>query len=307
MAITGVLRPGFVQIRVMDMAESLVHYRDRIGLDVSATGPDGRVYLRAYDEFDHHSVVLREADQPGMDCMGFKVLDEATLDALEVGLRDAGVAVEHIPADEQPLTGRRVRFVAPTGHRFDLYAHMGSATDCPGTRNPDVWHEEPRGMKPVRFDHCLLYGDDIDGTYELFRDVLGFRLVEKASTPDGTVITYFLSCSTKAHDIALVRHEEKDKFHHCSFLLEDWNAIGHAADIMTRYDISIDIGPTRHGITRGRTIYFFDPSGNRNEVFAGGYYHYPDHPVREWTADELGKAIFYYERQLNDRFLSVVT
>jgi hypothetical protein len=37
-------------------------------------------------------------------------------------------------------------------------------------------------------------------------------------------------------------------------------------------DVPIDIGPTRHGITRGTTIYFFDPSGNRNEVFAGlGY------------------------------------
>jgi catechol 2,3-dioxygenase len=30
--------------------------------------------------------------------------------------------------------------------------------------------------------------------------------------------------------------------------------------------------PARHGITRGTTIYFFDPAGNRNEVFAGlGY------------------------------------
>jgi catechol 2,3-dioxygenase len=29
--------------------------------------------------------------------------------------------------------------------------------------------------------------------------------------------------------------------------------------------------------------------------------------VRVWSADELGKAIFYYERQLNERFLSVVT
>ena len=26
-------------------------------------------------------------------------------------------------------------------------------------------------------------------------------------------------------------------------------------------------------LTRGKTIYFFDPSGNRNEAFAGGYMH----------------------------------
>ena len=76
---------------------------------------------------------------------------------------------------------------------------------------------------------------------------------------------------------------------------------------MTRYDMSVDIGPTRHGITRGQTIYFFDPSGNRNEVFSGGYDFYPDNPIRQWTADQAGKAIFYYERALNDRFMTVVT
>ena len=43
-------------------------------------------------------------------------------------------------------------------------------------------------------------------------------------------------------------------------------------------DVSVDIGPTQHGITRGETIYFFDPAGNRNEVFAGGYFSYPDRP-----------------------------
>ena len=35
----------------------------------------------------------------------------------------------------------------------------------------------------------------------------------------------------------------------------------------------IDLGPGRHGITRGTTIYFFDPSGNRLETF-GGYTAY---------------------------------
>ena len=84
-------------------------------------------------------------------------------------------------------------------------------------------------------------------------------------------------------------------------------APGGAADLIGRYDIALDIGPTRHGITRGQTIYFFDPSGNRNEVFSGGYTYYPDNPTRGWDADHIGKAIFYYERALNERFLGVVT
>ena len=54
-------------------------------------------------------------------------------------------------------------------------------------------------------------------------------------------------------------------------------------------------------------MYFFDPSGNRNEVFAGGYIHYPDKPVITWYDETLGPAIFYHDRELNEAFLSVFT
>ncbi len=65
--------------------------------------------------------------------------------------------------------------------------------------------------------------------------------------------------------------------------------------------------PTRHGITRGQTVYFFDPAGNRNEVFAGGYPAYPDRPVTRWTPDQIGKGIFYHAREVNERFTTVYT
>ena len=45
MALTGVLRAGFVQIRVLEMDEALAHYVDRIGLDLVEKADDGRVYL----------------------------------------------------------------------------------------------------------------------------------------------------------------------------------------------------------------------------------------------------------------------
>jgi len=307
MAMTGVLRPGFVQLRVLDIEEAVAHYCDRIGLHEVSRGSDGRVYLKAYDEFDHHSIVLREADSAGMDYMGFKVACDEDLDSFAKRVKALGPDVTEVPAGEQPGVGRRVSFVAPTGHRFDLYADMEIAENGPMTVNPDLWREVPKGMAAIRFDHCLLYGDDIDGALKIFTEALDFKMAECVKDPDGVLIAIFLTCSTKAHDIAIIRHEEKGKFHHCSFLLEDWNAIGHAADIITRYDISRDIGPTRHGLTRGQTIYFFDPSGNRNEVFAGGYAYYPDNPLRVWKTDEVGKGIFYYEREIPESFMGVVT
>jgi catechol 2,3-dioxygenase len=45
------------------------------------------------------------------------------------------------------------------------------------------------------------------------------------------------------------------------------DALFRAADILTMHKARIDYGPGRRGITRGTTIYFFDPSGNRLETF----------------------------------------
>ena len=72
MAITGVMRAGTVQIRVTEMGPALHHYKDVLGLLQTGEGRDGRVYLKAWDEHDHHSVVLREAESAGMDPYGIE-------------------------------------------------------------------------------------------------------------------------------------------------------------------------------------------------------------------------------------------
>lgn len=306
MPMTGVLRPGHVQIRVLDMDASLTHYIERVGLLESSRDDQGRVYLKGWDEQDWFSVVLREADSPGMDFMGFKVDSHDTLNRLEQDLKDFGCQVERIAAGELQHCGERVRFDSPTGHFFELYADKEIKGSETGYLNPHPWPEDLKGMKTPRFDHCLLYGDDLDGSVKLFTEVLGFQQSELVMDGD-LQIGSFLTCGMKAHDLAIIRHAEKGKFHHASFLLSTWEEVLHAADIMGRYKIPIDIGPTRHGITRGRTIYFFDPSGNRNEVFCDSYDWYPDHQPITWTGEELGGAIFYHDQALNERFLSVVT
>ncbi len=304
----GVMRPGHVQIRVLDVQEALAHYRDLLGLIEVETDSEGRVYLKGWTEVDKFSVVLREADAPGMDFMGFKVLDTTTLASLESALKENGIEVEEIPAGELNGCGRRLRFVAPSGHSFELYAEKEQTGKWGLSKvNPEAWPRDLKGMKATRFDHCLLYGTNIQQTYELFRDVLGFDLAEQVVDPEGNKAAVFLTASMKAHDVAFIDCPEPGKFHHASFFLETWEDVLRAADLITMTETSIDIGPTRHGLTHGKTIYFFDPSGNRNEVFCGGDYHYPDHEPVTWTVDQLGKAIFYHDRVLNERFLSVLT
>ena len=75
--------------------------------------------------------------------------------------------------------------------------------------------------------------------------------------------------------------------------------------LLVKNNIMLDKGPVRHGITRGTTIYFFDPSGNRNEVYCGGYIAHRDHPTITWTADKVGEGISYYDKDAGERFTSV--
>lgn len=304
----GVMRPGHVQIRVLDMDAAVKHYTELLGLIETDRDEQGRVYLKAWTEVDKFSVVLRPADEPGMDFMGFKVVDEASLQQLERDLEAYGVELEQVPAGDLKDCGRRVRFVSPSGHSFELFCEKKYLGKWGVSEiNPEAWPRGLKGMKAVRFDHCLLYGPELQATYDLFVDVLGFYLAEQVLEPDGNRIAQFLTLSTKAHDVAFIHHEEKGMFHHASFFLETWEDILRAADLITMTDTSIDIGPTRHGLTHGKTIYFFDSSGNRNEVFCGGDYIYPDHKPTTWQAEQLGKAIFYHDRQLNERFLTVLT
>lgn len=305
----GVMRPGHVQIRVLDMEAAVVHYRDRLGLIETNRDSQGRVYFKAWTEVDAFSVVLREADEAGMDFMGFKMETPELLAERKQDLIDYGCEVQTIPAGELDGCGERIRFDSPTGHYFELYAEKEQPGKwVVGHHNPEAWPEDLKGMRANRFDHCLLYGDDLDGTVDLLSNVLGFQLAEQVvDQENGLRIAAFMTVSMKAHDVAFVRHPEKGKFHHASFYLESWADVLRAADLISMHDLSLDIGPTRHGLTHGQTIYFFDPSGNRNEVFAGGDYTYPDHPVTTWDAQQIGKAIFYHDRELNENFLGVVT
>ena len=307
MAMTGVLRPGHTQLRVLDMAESVDFYGRVFGMIETGCDDSGRVYFKAPEERDHHSVVLREAEKAGMDFYGFKVLDNATLDQFEKDLNDYGIATERMPAGDLLKTGERVRFKAPTGHTFELYAEKEEYGDGRGYKNPRAVLTEKTGIGPNRLDHWQIHGSDLDGSRDLFINVLGFKLVEHIVDDEGKDVAVWLTCSTKAHDIAFVRDERDDTLHHLSLELETWETVLRAADILSENKCMLDAGPMRHGITRGTTIYAFDPSGNRFETFCGGYDVYPDMKPYTWTLDEMGAAVFYHTRELNERFLTVVT
>ena len=313
----GVLRIGHISIKVMDMQAALRHYTNVVGMKVTHEDPQGNVYLKCWDEWDKFSVVLTPSDRAGMNHVAYKVRSDADLDTLRQRIEDYGIKTEELAADSTPFIGRMVKFSMPSGHEMRLFANSECVGTDVGSTNPDPWPDGVKGAGAHWLDHCLLMCDfnpaagmnKVVENKEFFLKVLGFFETERIVVgPGGSLqLASFLSCSSKPHDIAFVGGD-RSGLHHLSFFLESWHDILKAGDVMAKNRVRIDVAPTRHGITRGETIYFFDPSGNRNETFAGlGYQAQPDKPVITWTEDEAGRGIFYHTGVMVESFTTVYT
>lgn len=310
MAVNGLLRVGEVALRVFDLDEARQHYGQRMGLIESHVGDDDKLYFKAADEHDWYSVVLRKADSAGIDHVAFKTLHDADLDRYAGELEARGYAIAWAEPGAYPLSGRRLIFTLPTGQEAHIYAHKDQNGNGMPLRNPGTIPDEGyiRGMRIVRLDHVLLGGPNIEVARDLFREVFGWAVSEQLVDHTNEMpLAIFMSASTKPHDVAFLLQPEGNRFHHVSFLLDNVTDLYHAADLIGKYDIAVDVAPNRHGVTRGATIYFFDPSGNRNEVFTGGYVHYPDTPTLTWDTTQLGRATFSHDNLPRESFLNVLT
>lgn len=299
----GILRLSHVEVRVPDLELCTAYYTEVLGLLEVEREPE-RVYLKCWDEYDHHSVVLRYAPRYGLEHMSYRVEHDADLEELERAVELAGVPVKRVSAGEELGQGEAVRFETPSGHLMELVHRVEKVGNLLPKTNPPPEPQGLVGIHPPRIDHVFLTVEDVDETTRFFAETLGFRLTERLVARDGHLLGSWMERSHSPHDIAFITGPNGG-LHHFAFWLDDWNEVRRAADTLAYHGVKIDVGPTRHGVTRGYTIYFFDPVGNRNEVFTGGYWVDPDHEPVTWTEDEMGRAIFYYEGGLNPRFLTV--
>lgn len=305
----GILRLGHVDVTCTDLDLATAYYTGVMGMDVTARTEDA-VYLKCWDEEDHHSLRLRYAPRMGMDLMSFKVHHENDLADLEKKVSRYGYPVERISKGEELGQGESIRFATPSGHTMELVADVEKVGSSRPRHTPDPGSDEQPFSRdfiaPPRMDHMLINAEEVGESTQFFRDVLGFRITEQLLDGNGHQLGTWMERSHSPHDLAIV-HGSNGGLHHFAFWLDDWNDVRDAADVLAYNGIQLDVGPTRHGITRGSTIYFFDPLGTRNEVFTGGYTPDPDFPTLTWTEDNIGRAIFYYEGELNDRFMKVHT
>ena len=267
--------------------------------------PADKVYLKGWDEHQHHSLILADAPTYGLNSLGFKVMQLSELERLSERVEDAGIAVtRHEPGDTDIASGHVARFTGPSGHVIELECGQGQVGNGLPLINPPPRPDNLIGMHPPRVDHIFLLCEDVDDVTRFFQDVLEFRLTEQIVADDGHQLATFLERSHTPHDIAFLTGPNGG-FHHIAYWVDEWSDLKNAADTCAHHGVTIDAGPTRHGATRGCGLYFFDPAGNRNEVFTGGYWFDPDDEPTTWTEAEMGRAIFTYKGQVDQKFMTV--
>ena len=115
----GVLRLAHVDVRTPDLELSTAYYTEVLWLLVTERTDDA-VYLKCWDEEDHHSLRLRADTRIGMDQFAFRVEKEDDLPELETRLEQAGCHVERVSRGQSVGQGESIRFEIPSGHTMEL-------------------------------------------------------------------------------------------------------------------------------------------------------------------------------------------
>lgn len=299
----GVLRVGHVNLRVMDVEAAIKHYEQTLGLTLTHRDADGAAYLKCWDEWDMYSLILSPSDRAGLNHVAFKVRDDNDLDLIVKRILEKGIKVEELPPGAIPMCGRSLRFHLPSGHEMRLFAQKECRGTEVGDTNPDPWPDGIRGIGVHWLDHLALVCEfkpeaginKVAENTQFLVDTMDFTVTERGVVgPNGSItVAAFLTRTNTPHDIAFVPGPTMG-LHHVAFFLEDWSAVLKAADIVAKTGKEPSLTPNRHGMTRGATFYMFDPSGNRNETFAGlGYLAQPDRPLVTWTEDKLNRGLFF--------------
>lgn len=263
----NILRLGYMEFQVTDLERARDFYVDAIGLFESGRDASN-VYLRATEEREHHSLILRKATRPGVGHFAFKVSCEQDLDALEAKYRGLGCPTRWYAAGERHAQGRTLLVQDPLGFAVGFYASM----------QPVEWllqkyHLHRHGV-PTRLDHLNVLTPDAQKGYDWYVNQLGFSAAEltESEAPENRIWASWLYRKPTVHDVAVMTGNGP-VVHHVGFSALEPMGIIRACDALAGagYADNIERGPARHGISNALFVYVRDPDGNRFELYTGDY------------------------------------
>ena len=300
---------GHVALVSADLEKSLWFFRDTIGLEETEV-VDGVHYLRAWGDFEHHTLSITAGETSYIDHIGWRTKRREDVATFAKLLEDAGTEVRWIQAGEELAQGEAIRFELPSGHRFELYYDM-EKTPADESRKSvlknQTYKSWAKGVSPRRIDHVNLQtSQDNTEIVKYLQEALGFKLREYFVNPDDIPVASWLSVTNLVHDVAIMstpRSKEPNEMHHIAYWLDNSQDLLRAADILCEAEVQF-VGPGKHGISQAMYIYVKDPgSGLRLEIFTNSYLIFePDWEPVKWTYEEYLKngSSYWGDRRRDD-------
>jgi catechol 2,3-dioxygenase len=285
---------GHVELLTPDLDASLAFFTSYLGLTVNEHRGDS-VYLRTWDDYEHHSVVLTAAEQPGVRRTALRTTSPDALSRRVAALEAAGH--EGHWTEDEPGIGKLYVTADPDGHELALYWESEHYR-APEALRPALKNQPQakpnHGVGVRRLDHINFLGADVAANADFHQNVLGARPTEQIRLDDGRIAGKWLTYTQKSYDVVYTEDwtGSQGRLHHIAFATDTREDILRAADLAIDTGVFIETGPHKHAVQQTFFLYVYEPGGNRIElcnpltrlVLA------PDWPLITWTEAERKKG-----------------
>jgi catechol 2,3-dioxygenase len=285
---------GHVELLTPEPEQSLWFFTQVLGLTENGTSGDS-VYLRTWDDYEHHSLKLTAAGTSGIGRTGLRAASPEALQRRVAQIEAAGLGVGWQDGDAG--LGPTYRFRDPDGHELELYWetewYRPPAELKPALKNQAQAYPA-RGVNVRRLDHVNYLARETEPNGAFICSALGARVTEQIRLDTGTISAQWLHFAQKSYDLVYTNDwtGANGRLHHIAFATDTREDILKAADICIDRQVFIETGPHKHAIQQTFFLYVYEPGGNRIElcnpcarlVFA------PDWEPITWTEAERAKG-----------------
>ncbi len=309
MADFPVVQLAHLEILTPDPDRTWWFFHDILGLE--ETTRQGRsVYLRAYEDWYHHTLKITEGPQAGLGHIAWRVASEEALERLARRVEEAGFGRGW--SDGDVGHGRAYRFETPEGHPMEILWEVEYYQPPEEKRTPLRNRPQKRPLRGVpvrRIDHVNVMAREVGPVREFLVDLLGFRVRERKLGKDGQEVGAWLSVSPLVHEIAVMRDATgaRGRFHHVAYWYGYPQHLLDVADILVEQGVRLEAGPGKHGTTQAYFLYVFEPGGVRVELFGDtGYLIFdPTWKTVVWDVSnesDLERSSIWFGGRLPDTF-----
>lgn len=285
---------GHVELLTNKPEESLHFFTQIYGLTESGRD-ENSVYLRAFDDYEFHTLKLTTSETTGVGHIGYRCSSPQALERRVAAIEALGCGIGWVDGDMGH--GKAYRFHDPDGHIFEIYydtnKYIAPEAERPALKNlAQRYHG--RGVCVRRIDHLNLLAKDVVAIRDWMPKALGSRVTEQIVLDDGTVGGCWFTVNNKSYDIAYTGDHtgSSGRFHHVTYAVDQREDLLRAADIFLENGVFIETGPHKHAVQGTFFLYVYEPAGNRVEVANAGarLIMQPDWETVTWTETDRKKG-----------------